>query len=113
MNPVKVEFHASSSGRSYFEIFLKSLHKADRAAILAVFEDIQSSGFNARGCQFRQIEGKLWEIKIKTQGGGWRFFYVTLASDLIYVLHSYKKQSNKAPKHELKVARKRLKEILE
>ena len=109
---MKVEFHRSGSGRSYFEDFLKGLPKADRAASLAVFQDIQTYGFNALGCEFRQLEGKLWEIKIKTAGGGWRFFYVTLSQDLIYVLHSYKKQGQKAPVRELELARKRLKEVL-
>ncbi len=107
-----IEFHQAKSGRSYFESFLDDLPIQDSAAILAVFEDIKTHGFNALGCQFRQIDGKLWEIKIRTSGGGWRFFYVTLAPDLIYVLHSYKKQGQKAPKHELDVARKRLKEVL-
>jgi phage-related protein len=109
---VKIEFHRSGSGRSYFEDFLKEFPKSDRAAILAVFQDIQTHGFNALGCEFRQIEGKLWEIKIRTSGGAWRFFYVTLSQNLIYVLHSYKKQGQKAPVRELEVARKRLKEVL-
>ena len=88
------------------------MHRVDRAVILAVFADIQQHGFNAIGCQFRQIENKLWEIKIRTAGGGSRFFYVMLAPDQMHVLHSYKKQSQKAPKRELEVARKRIKEIL-
>jgi len=107
---VKISFFESRSGRSYFEDFLDDLHRNDRAAILAVFADIQEHGLNAIGCQFRQLEGKLWEIKIRTAGGGWRFFYVMLAPDHMHVLHSYKKQGQKAPKHELEVARKRLKE---
>jgi len=109
---VKIEFHRSRSGRSYFEDFLGDLAKSDRAEILAVFVDIERHGFNAIGCQFRQIDGKLWEIKIRTAGGGWRFFYVTLAPEHIHVLHSYKKQGQKAPKHEVDVARKRMKEVL-
>ncbi|MEN9723005.1 MAG: hypothetical protein RJB38_991 [Pseudomonadota bacterium] len=109
---MRIEFHRARTGKSYFEDFLGEVEVQDRAAILAVFADIRIHGFNALGCQFRQIEGKLWEIKIRTSGGGWRFFYVTLAPDLIYVLHSYKKQGQKAPKHELDVARKRLKEVL-
>lgn len=109
---MKIEFHRSRSGRSYFEDFLGDLAKSDRAEILAVFVDIERHGFNAIGCQFRQIDGKLWEIKIRTAGGGWRFFYVTLAPEHIHVLHSYKKQGQKAPKHEVDVARKRMKEVL-
>ena len=48
----------------------RKLPKADQSAILAVFEDLRQHGFNALGCQFRQIDGKLWEIKIRTSGGG-------------------------------------------
>lgn len=109
---MRVEFHQSGSGRSYIEDFLKGLPLRDRAEILAVFSDIRVHGHGALGCEFRQIEGKLWEIKIRTQGGGWRFFYVMLEPDLLYVLHAYRKQGQKAPRHELEVARKRLKEVL-
>ena len=84
----------------------------DRAVILAVFKDIQNYVFDAKGCDFRQIEGKLWEIKIRARAGGYRFFYVTVAPDHIHVLHAYKKQGQKAPIKELEVARKRLREVL-
>jgi len=107
-----VSFYLSSSGKSYFEKFIKELALQDRATILAVFHDISLRGMNAIGCQFRQIEGKLWEIKIKAPGGGYRFFYVLVNINHLHVLHSYKKQSQKAPKVELDVARKRLSEVL-
>lgn len=105
-------FHSSSSGRSYIEGFLKNLSTADRATILSVFADIRQFGHAAVGCEFRQIDGKLWEIKVRTLGGGYRFFYVMLASDSMLVLHAYKKQGQKAPKNELKIARRRMKEVL-
>ncbi len=109
---MRIQFHLSASGRSYIEDFLKNLMPRDRAEILAVFSDIREHGLAAVGCQFRQIEGKLWEIKIRTPGGGWRFFYAMLESDLMHVLHAYKKQGQKAPIRELEVAKKRLKEVL-
>jgi phage-related protein len=109
---MRIEFHRSASGRSYFEEFLRDLSDEDRAAILAVFDDIRKFGFGAIGCSFRQIEGKLWEIKIKTASGGQRFFYVMLSSDLMHVLHAYKKKTPKAPPRELEIARRRLKEVL-
>jgi phage-related protein len=84
----------------------------DRAAILAVLKDIETHGLSAVGCQFRQIEGKLWEIKIKAPRGGYRIFYVMISSEKMMCLHAYKKQGQKAPKKELEVARKRLKEVL-
>lgn len=107
-----VTFAVSTSGRNYFEKFLSKLSIHDCAAILAIFQDIQKYGFDAKGCHFRQIEGKLWEIKIRAPQGNYRFFYVTLNADHIHVLHSYKKQSQKAPLSEINVARKRLKEMI-
>jgi phage-related protein len=109
---VKVTFAAGASGRSYFERFLQHLSIQDCAAVLAVFKDIGDYGFDAKGCEFRQIEGKLWEIKMRAPGGGYRFFYAMLAADHMQVLHSYKKQGQKAPVKEIHVARKRLREVL-
>ena len=109
---MKVTFAAAASGRSYFEKFLQDLSIQDRAVILAVFKDIQDHGLGAKGCEFRQIEGKLWEVKVRAPTGGYRFFYVFLAADHMHVLHSYRKQGQKAPPRELEVARKRLKEAL-
>ena len=109
---VRVTFAAAASGRSVFEKFLQGLSVPDRAVILAVFTEIHEYGFDAKGCEFRQIEGKLWEIKIRAPAGGFRFFYATIAAGHIHVLHSYKKQGQKAPIKELEVARKRLREVL-
>jgi len=113
MNMIQVTFAAAASGRSYFEKFLQRLSVQDRAVILAVFKDIQLYGLEAKGCEFRQIEGKLWEAKIRAPTGGYRFFYVLLTSDHLHVLHSYKKQGQKSPINELELARKRLKEVFD
>jgi hypothetical protein len=56
---MKITFAAAASGRSYFEKFLQDLSIKDRAAILGVFKDIKDHGLGAKGCEFRQIEGKL------------------------------------------------------
>lgn len=109
---MQVSFFSSNSGRCYVEVFIDDLSVIDRAAVLAVLKDIEIYGLSATGCQFRQIEGKLWEIKIKAPHGGYRIFYVMLASDEMMCLHAYKKQGQKAPKKELEIARKRLKEVL-
>ncbi len=109
---MRVLFHKSRSDRAYIEDFLADLDARDRSTILAVFTDIRESGLDAKGCQFRQIESKLWEIKVRAPGGGYRFFYIMLGSDEMYVLHAYQKQGQKAPVRELGVARKRMREVL-
>lgn len=110
---MNVTFAAAASGRSYFEKFLQGLSVLDRAAILAVFQDVEEHGLSAKGAEFRQIEGKLWELKVRAPGGGYRFFYVLISVGHMHVLHGYKKQGQKAPQKELELARKRLRGVLE
>lgn len=109
---MRVTFAASRSGRSYFERFLSNLSIQDRAVILAVFQDIQSHGLLAKGGDFRQIERKLWEIRVRAPNGGYRFFYMLLNENHMHIVHSYKKQSQKAPAHEIELAKNRAREVL-
>jgi phage-related protein len=53
-------------------------------------------------------------MRSKSACAHWRLslFYVLLAADYMRVLHSYRKQGQKAPTRELEVAKKRLKEVL-
>ena len=57
---------------------------------------------------FRQIEGKLWEVRI----GPHRVFYVLLLQEEMVLLHAYRKQTQKAPARELELARRRMQEVL-
>lgn len=109
---MKVTYFTSSSGRSYVGALIDKLPLEDQVTIYAVLKDIRQYGLSAVGCQFRQIEGKLWEIKIRTGNIGYRIFYVMISQEEMVLLHAYRKQGKKAPKHELEVARKRLKEVL-
>jgi phage-related protein len=110
---MRIKFYTQPSGKSPVLGFIQSLQKADKAKIFGCLESIEELGFNCPRVDFRQIDGKLWEIKIKTQSGGIRIFYLSIASDIIVLLHAYKKQSQKAPEKELLTARLRLKEVLQ
>ena len=92
--------------------FIDLLEKRDQAKILACLKSIEDLGFDSPRVQFRQIRGKLWEIKIHTAGAGYRFFYVSLHRDTLVLLHAYKKQAQKAPNREIVIAEKRLLEVL-
>lgn len=109
---MNIEFYQTLRKRSPVTDFIDSQDKRDQTILLTVLENITEDGFNAKGCQFRQLEGKLWEIKVKTPSGGYRLLYATIQADLLFILHAFKKKTQKAPKKELDIARKRLKEIL-
>ena len=44
--------------------YINSLAKPERARVLEALDQIERRGLAAIRVQFRQIEGKLWEIKI-------------------------------------------------
>lgn len=71
-------------------------------------EAIQLHGLDASAISFRRIDGKPWEIRPSQQ----RVFYVVMEGATMVLPHAYKKQGQKAPKRELDVAKKRMKEAL-
>ena len=107
-----ISFYETKEGNSPIAKFIDQSPKIDQAVILAVFSDIESHGLAAKGAIFRQLDGKLWEIKIKTPGGGYRFLYVLLDKASMMLVHAFKKKTQKTPLKELDLARKRVAEIL-
>lgn len=105
---MKVIFYQTSSGRSPVLSYINSLQTPERARILAVLSDIEQFGFAANRAGFRQIDGKLWEIKIAFS----RIFYVVIEREEMVLLHAYKKQGQKLPIKEREIAVKRMKEVL-
>lgn len=76
--------------------------------MLEALHQIEQYGFDAMKTQFRQIEGKLWEIKVSAH----RVFYVLVEREEMVLLHAYKKQGQRLPLKEREVAIKRMKEVL-
>lgn len=107
-----VIFFEQSSGSSPITKFIDAQAVRDQAAIVAVLTSIEEDGFGAKGALFKQLNGKLWEIKIKAPSGGYRFLYVTIDRKTLFILHAFKKKTQKTPLKEMKLARKRLKEIM-
>ena len=105
---MKITFFTTASGRSPVLDYLQGLAKPERARLLAVLDQIERHGFDAVRVQFRQIEGKLWEIRASAH----RVFYVLIEREEMVLLHAYKKQGQKLPLKEREVAMKRMKELL-
>lgn len=58
------------------------------------------------------LEDGLIELRVKSKEGIARVFYCTLIEKRIMMLHSFIKKSNKTPKKEIQIAKKRMKEVL-
>lgn len=88
--------------------YINNLAKPERARVLEALEQVERRGFDAIRVEFRQIDGKLWEVKI----GSHRVFYVMIDREEMVLLHAYKKQQQKLPVKEREIAIRRMKELL-
>ncbi len=105
---MRVTFFKTSSGRSPVLEFIQGLAKPERARLFEALDQIERHGLDAIRVQFRQIEGKLWEIKVSAH----RILYVVIEREEMVLLHVYKKQGQKLPIKERDIAIRRMKELL-
>ena len=59
----------------------------------------------------KALSGGLFEIRAKGKEGIGRSFFCMVKGKEVIILHSFIKKSQKTPKKEMKLARKRLKEV--
>ena len=69
---MKVAFYEKVSGKNPIEDFILTLPKTDQARFADVFDGIEKHGLSCPRVQFRQLRGKLWEIKFNAASGGYR-----------------------------------------
>ena len=105
---MRVTFFKTSSGRSPVLEFIQGLAKPERARLFEALDQVERHGLDAIRVQFRQIEGKLWEIKVSAH----RILYVVIEREEMVLLHVYKKQGQKLPIKERDIAIRRMKELL-
>jgi len=116
MNLMKIiiNYWRNPSGKAPVEKYIDDIdNREERAELLATLNGIQRHGTDAIGVEFRQIEGKLWELKIRTHGNQHRIFYVVLTGNEMYLLHAYLKKTPRAPVSEIETAKQRMKQLME
>jgi phage-related protein len=83
------------------------------ASFLHIAEMIESMGPSIGMPYIRSLGSGLYEIRAKGKEGIGRSVYCALKGREIVILHSFIKKSQKTPKKDMDLARKRLKEILQ
>jgi phage-related protein len=109
---MKIDFYLTSSGRNVIDEFVQGLSFQDQGRFVEVYKGIQAQGLGYSKVQFRQLYGKLWEIKYSAPGGKYRIAYVMKESDRMVWLHMFKKTTKKTPKNDLELAVRRMEEVL-
>lgn len=105
---MRLRYYTTARGGRPVAEYIEGLSRTDRAVIAAALAELAERGLAARGVIFRQIGGKLWEVRI----GPHRVFYVLLDRENMVLLHAYRKQSRKAPTRHVEIARHRMLEVL-
>ena len=81
------------------------------ANFLHIVEMIEQFG-PSLGMPYTKALGKsLYEIRAKGKEGIGRSFFCTIKGNEVVILHSFIKKTNKTPKKDLDIARKRMKEF--
>lgn len=105
---MRLQYYTTPRGDRPVANYVEGLSRADQAVMAVALTEIAERGFEGRGVTFRQIEGKLWELRI----GPHRIFYVLVRQEEMVLLHAYRKQTQKAPARELEIAWRRMQEVL-
>ena len=80
--------------------------------LLRLLETVENVGLEAlRAPHVRHLEGKLWELRVRADGGIARGIYVTAAGRRVVVLHVFAKKSRRTPRRALATARERMRQV--
>ncbi len=82
------------------------------ANFLCIAEIIEDLGPNLGKLYVGRLGSGLYEIRVKGKEGIARSVYCTVKGKEIVILHSFIKKSQKTPKKDLNLAKKRMKEVL-
>ncbi|HFE38882.1 MAG TPA: type II toxin-antitoxin system RelE/ParE family toxin [Gammaproteobacteria bacterium] len=82
------------------------------ANFLHITEMIENMGPNLGKPYVGRLDSGLYEIRAKGKEGIARSVYCTLKKQEVVILHTFIKKSEKTPKKELDLAKKRMKEVL-
>lgn len=112
-NPIKtwkVRFFQTARGDSPVEDFIKEQDEITYAKILNAISLIRNGGPFLKPPYIKKLQDRVYELRISGMSAI-RIFY-TFKNGEYYLLHSFKKKTQKIPSKELKLAVDRMKEIV-
>lgn len=99
-------------GSSLVEEYILEQDDRSRAAIYEALEVLCEEFPYVKNTSVKPLRGKIWELRVTDyRGRQHRLFYVVIAEDLI-ILHALTKKTRKTPVKDLRLAEKRLKDVL-
>ncbi len=102
-----LEFYVDERGYSPVEAFLDSLDDKTRARFRWSMEQLRVRNVQAREPLVRHLEGDLWELREESRTNIYRIVYFFFSRRRIVFLHGFEKKSQRTPRGEIEIARRR------
>ncbi len=112
MDKWKIELYENARGEKPVEKFLESLDTKANLKIERAFELLESFGTVGGFPHVKKLTGTdLWEYRI-LGADNIRILYIAITGKTFLILHGFKKQKQKTPTKEIKIAKDRLQEYI-
>lgn len=107
---IEVRFYATAAGSEPVRDWLKEMDQADRRAIGADIATVEH-GWPIGMPTCRSLGDGLWEVRTSLSGGRIARVLFAILAERMVLLHGFLKTTQRTPKADLELARKRKKEI--
>ncbi len=98
----EIEFYTKPNGRCPTEDFLSTLSpKKDLPYINLAFEQLEEYGYKADRPLAAYLGNDIYELRIKTINGQFRFLYFFFVDQKIIITHGFKKKQKDVPLTEI------------
>lgn len=106
----KVKFFQTTRGDYPVKDFIEQQDKATQTKIAHSIDLLADYGPFLKPPDIKKLQAKLYELRVPGKTAI-RILY-TIANSQYYLLHAFKKKTQKTPKKDLKIALDRIKEII-
>ena len=97
-------FYEKEDGTIPVKEFLDALPVKHHAKALRDIDVLEEYGTTLTGPHVKHIQGKMWELRIKSASDISRIFYFVPVGDDIVLLHGFVKKTQKTPNREIETA---------
>ena len=107
----EVLFYRDEKEREPVQEFLRSLDTRAQARLIWSIEQLRVRNISARYPLVEHIEGDIFELREESSTNIYRILYVLYIGRRIVLLHGFQKKTQKTPKREIELARRRAADV--
>ena len=107
-----IEFYLETDGKSLVLEFLRTLDRKTKARFDWSIEQLQQLNVQAHEPLVKHLEGKIWELRRKSDGNIYRLMYFFFTGRKIVFLHGFQKKTEKTPRREIEIAQRRMEDYI-